>query len=232
MLFRLIFVYIPLAAIAAAGAAVYFGVEETPAVAAGAATPARSLTEIARGRLDPDALRALANGPNRPSRAQIEELLRNQGHAGAAVPGNATGAARLLAASGVPITLTGPEIDGLIAASLPARSPVRTRTSIRPYGLVMATTVMLPVAIGPLGRYVNLRAAVPPSQGRVEVSRLAIGRIDVPASLARPAFGLVLELVAGEDRRRALDDVRAVTFAGDKVTIVYRPADGAGAPAR
>ncbi len=187
LLFRLLFLYLPLALIVGAGFALVYGIDDRPAVA----TEARlSLEDVARGRLLADRYR-LSDMP---------------------------------AGKDTPITMTAEELDAVLDATMAASDRVRARAVLRPYGLVVAATVTLPARLGPLGRYVNLRVALPPSSEGFEVSRLAVGRIEVPGALVKPAVGLALDLLAGTGSgRQMVDSVRSVSFSGDKVTVLYRP---------
>ncbi len=224
-LFRLVFLYVPLLAIVAVGAALFYGVEDRPAVTAHPA--AETMADLARARLSGGGagghdLSSLANTPE--ARALLGRLKQHgapsQAERARIAGGGGVPAAALPAAVG-PITLDEHEVDALLAASIAKTGAVRAQSEIHPYGGIVRATLTLPAALGPLGRYVNLRAAIPPSPDGLIVSRLAVGRIEIPAALVKPALGLALDL-AGE-RREALDDIRSVTFSGDRVTVDYRP---------
>ncbi len=186
-LFRLVFLYLPLAAVVAVGFALVYGIEDRPLVDT---RRPLSAEDIARGRMLAD-------------RYDLRGL-----------PTDRT----------TPITLTAREIDALLNATMEASDKVRAEATLRPYGLVLATTLTLPAKFGPLGQYLNLRIALPPSKDGFEVSRLAIGRIEVPASLVKPALALGIDLLVGKGKGKpVIDSVRSVSFTGNRVTVLYRP---------
>jgi hypothetical protein len=123
-----------------------------------------------------------------------------------------------------PIALSGDELNAILNATMAATDRVRARVELRPFGLVLAATVNLPAAFDPIGRYVNVRAAFPPSPQGFEVARLAVGRIDVPTGLIKPALAFGLDRLMGPGKgQAAIDSIRSVSFANDRVTVVYDP---------
>ena len=128
-------------------------------------------------------------------------------------------------AGGSKVTLSESEVD-LLVRSWASRAPRATaRAAVSRFGLGVGVTVETPLPENPLGRYVNIRATVAPSQEELLVDRLAIGGIEVPQILIRPVLRLALDLTAGPGQGEMLfDTVRSVAVAGSSVTVGLSPA--------
>lgn len=116
------------------------------------------------------------------------------------------------------------DLDRLLAATLGALGPVASRVAVTRYGVVAGITVETPLPRNPFGRFVNLRITIPPSRRGLEISRIAIGRIEVPPWLVRPVLRLAFDRLLGAGKgQKALDSVRSVQIHGLVVLVAFRP---------
>ncbi len=119
------------------------------------------------------------------------------------------------------------ELNAAIAAGLSGFSPVKARVTSQGTELNMSATAALPVPENPIGRYLNLRVGLASSDSGLDISRVAIGALDVPPWLVRPALVFALDRVLAEGKGDVLlASVRSVSIAEDRVTVAFRPPEG------
>jgi hypothetical protein len=118
------------------------------------------------------------------------------------------------------ITLSEPELN-LLIRSWTARVPqVTARAGVAPIGVGIGATAALPVPENPLGRYINVRALVVPSNSGLDIEKLSVGRIDVPTPFIRPLLVFLLDHFGGSGQGDMLyATVRGVRIAGQRVAI-------------
>lgn len=119
------------------------------------------------------------------------------------------------------------ELNTLIRGALAGVPRAAGRVAVTRYGVVAAVTVETPLPSSPLGRFFNLRATVAPSRSRLVISRLALGRLEIPPGLVRPALRLALDGWLGAGRGGpALDSIRGVWIERGVVAVTFRPPPG------
>lgn len=116
------------------------------------------------------------------------------------------------------------ELDTLLKAAFSGVKRVATRVRVSPFGIIAAMTVELPFAGNPLGHYLNVRTAIAPSEDGLDITRFAVGSIEFPPALIKPAILRGLNRLVGEDKGQPiLDSIRSVRVAGPMVTVDFRP---------
>jgi hypothetical protein len=122
------------------------------------------------------------------------------------------------------IVVTEADLNAILNASVASVPGLRARATVRRAGLVAAATFELPFAANPFGRYLNLRVAIPPSSDGFEVSRLAVGRIELPTGLVKPLLRTVIDFYAGSGKGEPIvDSIRTVAFSDGRAVVSYRP---------
>jgi hypothetical protein len=122
------------------------------------------------------------------------------------------------------ITASAAELNTVLKASLSGIEQVAGRVAINRFGLLAAVSVTLPLPENPLGRYVNIRMAAAPSNSGLRISRLAVGRIEVPPALVLPTLELLLDQLVGAGKGTPIiASIRSLKVAGTRVTVAFRP---------
>jgi hypothetical protein len=122
------------------------------------------------------------------------------------------------------VRATAEELNTLLKGALGAVRQVASRVEVSRFGVVAGVTVELPVPENPLGRYVNIRTLVAPSQRGLEISRFAVGRAEIPPAIIRPALLFGLDRLVGEGKGAPiLDSVKSVKVAGSSITVAFQP---------
>lgn len=115
------------------------------------------------------------------------------------------------------------ELDRAIADAFRetrASEAVKTRAVLSRYGVLMAISAEMPPGSRTFGRYLNLRFTVVPRDQAFKVTRLAIGRYEIPSGWIGRAFGLAMERLPGADRALAiLSDIRDIDPATRTVSM-------------
>jgi len=122
------------------------------------------------------------------------------------------------------VRATAGELNTILKVALAGLPGVAGRAVVTRYGVIAGVTVETPLPANPLGRFVNLRAAIAPSRTGLEVSRLAVGALEIPPRFVRPAMTLALDYWLGAGKGGpVLDSVRSVQIGGTMVTVAFRP---------
>lgn len=97
---------------------------------------------------------------------------------------------------------------------------VKSRAVLSQYGVLMAVSAEMPPGSRTFGRYLNLRFTVVPHDQAFKVTRLAIGRYEIPSGWIGRAFVLAMERLPGADRALAiLSDIRDIDPATRTVSM-------------
>jgi hypothetical protein len=122
------------------------------------------------------------------------------------------------------VTATQNELNTLLRGALMGVRQAAARVNVDRRGVLAGLTVELPVPRNPVGRYVNIRIAIAPSQQGLAVTRLAAGRIEIPPFLVRPALRLILDRLTGPGKGEPIvASVRSVRIAAPVVTVAFQP---------
>jgi hypothetical protein len=122
------------------------------------------------------------------------------------------------------IAVTEADLNAILNASVASVPGLRARATVRRAGLVATATFELPFAANPFGRYLNLRVAIPPASEGFEVSRLAVGRIELPTGLIKPFLRTMLDFYAGTGKGEPIvASIRSVAFSDGRAVVSYRP---------
>lgn len=131
---------------------------------------------------------------------------------------------RMTAGKVTRVTALESQLNTALNAGFSSVERVSAQAVVSRWGLVLAVTGVLPVPNNPLGRYINLRATVAPSNNGLEISRFAIGGIEVPPALTVPAMRLALDQLVGDGKGdEIVNSIQSVSVNGKKVTIAYNP---------
>ena len=133
--------------------------------------------------------------------------------------------ASMTAARTVPPVVIGVVIG--VAFALVTQSPAAAPQKVTRFGVIAAMTAEIPIPNNPLGRYVNVRTVIAPSQHGFEISRLAVGSMEIPPFMIKPAILFGLNWLVGDGNAQPiLDSVQSVRVAESTVTIAFRPPPG------
>lgn len=122
------------------------------------------------------------------------------------------------------ITASAAELNTLIKGGLYGVPQVASRVDVNRFGLTAGVSAELPIPRNPLGRYVNIRAAIAPSEQGLEIARFAIGEIEVPPVLVRPVVKLALDHFVGPGKGEPIvASIRSVRVSGDRVAVAFHP---------
>ena len=122
------------------------------------------------------------------------------------------------------VQTTSDELDTLLKGAFAGVKRVTTRVKVSQFGVIAALTVKAPIPDNPLGRYVNIRTVIAPSEEGFDITRFAVGSMEIPPSFIKPAILLGLARLVGKEKAQPiLDSVRSVQVAGSEVTIAFRP---------
>jgi hypothetical protein len=123
------------------------------------------------------------------------------------------------------VTFSEAELNGALATVARGARKIRGRAVVSPqYGLLVGVSAELPLPENRIGRYLNVRATIAPSSQGLDIRRLAVGRIEVPAMLIMPAFRTIVDWLAGGGKGDAVvASVRHLRTEGKRVTVVYDP---------
>lgn len=122
------------------------------------------------------------------------------------------------------VTATADELNALIKGGVGMLPRVSSRVDINRFGMLAGVSAELPIPENPLGRYVNVRAAIAPSEDGLNITRLAVGRIELPPAIVRPAVRLALDRYVGPDKGQPIvDSIRSVRVQDDRLAIAFRP---------
>lgn len=116
------------------------------------------------------------------------------------------------------------EINTVLNASLSPLRIVRGKAHVTYSGTEIAVTVALPAPDNPLGRYVNIVGVVAPSREGLKISRLSLGRINIPPAIVLPTLRFTLDILVGPGKGAPImRSIRSVRINGSQVAINYQP---------
>ncbi len=122
------------------------------------------------------------------------------------------------------VRATTDELNTLLRGAVGAVPRVASRVETSRFGVLAGVTVELPVPKNPVGRYINIRMLISPSESGLQIARFALGRVEVPASVIRPAMRRGLERLIGETKGEPiLNSIKSVRIAGSSVAIAFQP---------
>jgi hypothetical protein len=125
------------------------------------------------------------------------------------------------------VQATSDELNTLLKGAFGGIKQIATRVKVSRFGVIAALTAELPIPASPLGRFVNIRTVIAPSQDGLEFTRFAVGSMELPPSFIRPALLFGLNRMVGEEHgQRFLDSVRSVRVAEPEVSIAFKPPAG------
>lgn len=122
------------------------------------------------------------------------------------------------------VQATARELNTLLKGALGSVRFLSSRVDINRFGVIAAVTVDIPIPKNPVGKYVNVRAVIAPSRQGLEISRFAIGALEIPPAVIKPVLKFALNRVVGDGKGEPiLDSVKSVRVAGPMVTLAFRP---------
>lgn len=122
------------------------------------------------------------------------------------------------------VRATAQELNTLLKGALGSVKFLSSRVGVNRFGVVAAVTVEIPIPKNPIGKYVNVRTVIAPSREGLEISRFAIGSLEIPPVIIRPVLKFALNRVVGDGKGEPiLNSVKSVKVAGPLVTLAFRP---------
>jgi len=77
------------------------------------------------------------------------------------------------------VQATSDELDTIIKGAFSGVKQISTRVKVSRFSVIAAMTAELPIPENPLGRYLNIRTVIAPSPDGLEISRFAIGSMEI-----------------------------------------------------
>jgi hypothetical protein len=125
------------------------------------------------------------------------------------------------------VQATSDELDTVVKGALGGVNRIAARVRVTRLGVIGAMTLETPLPDNPLGRYVNIRTAIAPSEHGLEISRLAIGSMEFSSAITRPVILYVLNKLTGDENGQPiLDSIRSVRVSAPVVTVAFQPPPG------
>ena len=122
------------------------------------------------------------------------------------------------------VRATSDELDTVVKGALSGVNRIAARVKVTQLGVIGAMTLEMPLPDNPLGRYVNIRTAIAPSEDGLEIARLAIGSMEFSSAVTRPVVLYVLNKLTGDENGQPiLDSVKSVRVSEPVVTIAFQP---------
>ena len=122
------------------------------------------------------------------------------------------------------IQATSDELDTIIKGAFSGVEKIATRIKVTRFGVIAAMTAELPIPENPLGRYLNIRTVIAPSLDGLEISRFAIGSMEISPAVIKPVLLYALNKLTGDGNGQPiLDSIRSVEVAEREVTIAFLP---------
>jgi hypothetical protein len=91
-------------------------------------------------------------------------------------------------------------------------------------GIDFMLTAELPIPVNPWGRYVNMHLTVAPSSKGLVISRLAMGRIEIPPGIVEPAIRRTMDHLIGPGEGKAImESIRSVRVVRKTVLVAVTP---------
>lgn len=110
------------------------------------------------------------------------------------------------------------DLDSLLAFGTRALPYLRGAAEVSPDAVVLAWSADLTRLPG--GGWINLRIAVPPSERGLELASIRLGDLDLPARLALPTIGFLLDAALGDDLGAvAIRSIDGVSIDGQRVAL-------------
>lgn len=122
------------------------------------------------------------------------------------------------------VRATAQELNTLLKGALGSVKFLSSRVDVNRFGVVAAVTVDVPIPRNPVGKYVNVRTVIAPSRDGLEISRFAIGSLEIPPFIIKPALKFALNRVVGDGKGAPiLASIKSVKVTGPLVTLAFRP---------
>ena len=119
---------------------------------------------------------------------------------------------------------TGDELNTVLKGAMGAVQQVVGQVQVTRFGVIVAVTVAIPLPENPLGRYVNFRAVIAPSAFGLDISRFAIGSIEVPPVIIKPVMRFALDNLVGPGKADPiLKAVKSVQVYDRMAIVEFRP---------
>jgi hypothetical protein len=118
-------------------------------------------------------------------------------------------------------TLSGNEINGIIALGMRGIEGFKGRVNVTPIGIKIAFTFELPT--NPFGNYINLIGTILPSQTGLILQDASMGSVKIPGDVATSFIEALLNtLLSGKDTGTLLiDSIESITVTNSKLTLTY-----------
>ncbi len=119
---------------------------------------------------------------------------------------------------------TSEELNTLLKGALGGVKQVAGQVQVSRFGVIIALTVSPPIPENPVGRHVNVTAVVAPSIFGLHISRLRIGKIEIPPAAIRPALTFTLDHLVGKGKAEPiLNSIKSVQVASNFAIVNFQP---------
>jgi hypothetical protein len=122
------------------------------------------------------------------------------------------------------VRATAQELNTLLKGSMGALKFLSSRVDVNRFGVIAAVTLDIPVPKNPIGKFVNVRAVIAPSDKGLKISRFAVGDLEIPPVVIKPVLKFALNRLVGDGKGDPiLDSVKSIKVTGPLVTLAFRP---------
>ena len=120
------------------------------------------------------------------------------------------------------LSLTERDLNLMMQYAAPRSLPISSQADLQPNDMQARLTLELPD--NPLGRYLNIRTSLSSADGKLQIERLAIGRLAVPGWLIGPLVQQKHRLMMhrSDDYRMVVESIDSIRFEKDHLVMVYQ----------
>ncbi len=124
------------------------------------------------------------------------------------------------------VTMTTSELTLVLNILNKTKKYVTSRARVSRFGLIGGLVIEAPFLrnqpFDGLGSFINIRFLLRPSAEKIDITRLAIGKLEIPSILIQRVFETILTYILGSERQRVISrSFRLLDIRGQKLTFQF-----------
>ena len=124
------------------------------------------------------------------------------------------------------VTMTITELTKVLNILNKTKKYVTFRARVSRFGLIGGLVIEAPFLrnqpFDKLGSFINIRFLLLPSAKKIDIARLAIGKLEIPSTLIQGVFETTLTYILGSERQRVISrSFRLLDIRGQKLTFQF-----------
>ncbi|MEK9691972.1 MAG: hypothetical protein VW235_03480 [Rhodospirillaceae bacterium] len=125
------------------------------------------------------------------------------------------------------VTMTITELTMVLNILNKTKKYVTFRARVSRFGLIGGLVIEAPFLrnqpFDKLGSFINIRFLLLPSAKKIDIARLAIGKLEIPSTLIQGVFETTLAYLLGSERQRVISrSFRLLDIRGQKLTFQFK----------